>query len=464
MKLHFLVTHDVHSQLDSYLNAGVLIHQLRSEWEAAGDQVLVIDLGDHMDRVHPVTEGTLGLANAHLLGKVGYDLWTFGNNEGLTIPTKIWPRLAEAMGSKPLISNMSWLHRDAENQFEFDRQRIIDICGKRIGFLGITANFNEYYNLIGVHLQEPLETVRAGAAALLADGCDLVIVLSHCGLTMDRSLAQSLPGLDVIFGSHSHNVVQQGEWVNDTLICQGGKFARYIVHTALEIDLLAKGAPRQAATRCNLLEVPAEQDFPSGSSKFRSELFKVYQQWQALAAEALGQVMGRIETPYPHQVTSPSSLVQWVTHQMRAEEQVDVVILNQGLLNAGLTQLDVTAGDLHAACTAPINMVTVRIPGKGLRQLYAARANPDIVYRRGIGFGFRGEEIGLLVLDGIEELDGNVLVNGEALCDDKQYAALIADYLLFSRVFPGTEACVKVAIDTLFLRERMATWLNPTKL
>lgn len=46
--------------------------------------MLLLDIGDHMDRAAVETEGTMGQANIDVLNLTGYDTVTIGNNEGLT--------------------------------------------------------------------------------------------------------------------------------------------------------------------------------------------------------------------------------------------------------------------------------------------------------------------------------------------------------------------------------------------
>ena len=51
---------------------------------------------------------------------------------------------------------------------------------------------------------------------------DLIVVLSHLGLSEDRQLATTVAGIDVIVGGHSHNRMEHAEKVGKTLIVQAG--------------------------------------------------------------------------------------------------------------------------------------------------------------------------------------------------------------------------------------------------
>lgn len=59
---------------------------------------------------------------------------------------------------------------------------------------------------------EESQSVRSEAAALKAKGIDIIIVLSHCGLDVDKAIARhGGPDIDVIVGGHSHTFMFTGD-------------------------------------------------------------------------------------------------------------------------------------------------------------------------------------------------------------------------------------------------------------
>ena len=56
------------------------------------------------------------------------------------------------------------------------------------------------------------ETVRKEATELHEQGVDIIIVLSHSGLDVDREIAKNAgPYVDVIVGGHSHTFLYSGD-------------------------------------------------------------------------------------------------------------------------------------------------------------------------------------------------------------------------------------------------------------
>ena len=87
-KLHILHTNDIHSRFEDMPLIAGGIRQLKSTCEKLGDEVVIVDLGDHSDRMSPITEGSWGQANVEIMNETGYQFAAIGNNEGLTFPKK----------------------------------------------------------------------------------------------------------------------------------------------------------------------------------------------------------------------------------------------------------------------------------------------------------------------------------------------------------------------------------------
>ena len=56
-----------------------------------------------------------------------------------------------------------------------------------------------------------METVNEEAERLKSQGVDIIIVLSHCGLDVDRIMAAKCPLIDLVVGGHSHTFLYTGD-------------------------------------------------------------------------------------------------------------------------------------------------------------------------------------------------------------------------------------------------------------
>ena len=78
-------TNDVHSHFEHWPQIVRFLSERRREHRARNEAMLLFDVGDFLDRVHPITEATRGKANVDLLNDLHYDAVTIGNNEGITL-------------------------------------------------------------------------------------------------------------------------------------------------------------------------------------------------------------------------------------------------------------------------------------------------------------------------------------------------------------------------------------------
>jgi 5'-nucleotidase/UDP-sugar diphosphatase len=69
---------------------------------------------------------------------------------------------------------------------------------------------------------------------------DVLVFVDHIGLTVDKLLAASVPGIDVILSAHSHELTATPVMVGDTVIIQTGAFAAHVARLDLSYDFAAR--------------------------------------------------------------------------------------------------------------------------------------------------------------------------------------------------------------------------------
>ncbi|XP_026314189.1 apyrase-like [Hyposmocoma kahamanoa] len=86
---------------------------------------------------------------------------------------------------------------------------IVERDGKKIGIIGlITPDTAVTSNSEGVIFLDPIKSVEKEAKFLTEQGIDIIIVLSHCGLEVDKEMARSVgEHIDIIIGGHSHSLL-----------------------------------------------------------------------------------------------------------------------------------------------------------------------------------------------------------------------------------------------------------------
>jgi 2',3'-cyclic-nucleotide 2'-phosphodiesterase (5'-nucleotidase family) len=80
--------------------------------------------------------------------------------------------------------------------------------------------------VFGWRFLDPYEVARE-LAGEIGEG-DVLVVLSHLGLSADRLLAQAVPRLDLILGGHSHDTLTAPEYVEGVPIVHAGPYGAYV--------------------------------------------------------------------------------------------------------------------------------------------------------------------------------------------------------------------------------------------
>ncbi len=432
MNLHVLHTNDVHSDLAMYARLTASLTSLRRALRAQGDAVLTFEIGDHLDRIHPLSDATRGRVNAAILRAVQYDGMVLGNNETLTLEKEHLHAYLRAAKTPVFCSNMTFPDRIVS----FPQGRLYDVNGMKFGVFGVTVFYRAIMEALGVDAFDAYETAWRVSASLRQRGADVVIMLSHLGLAVDQSLADKGLPVDLIVGGHTHHFLQASVKRGDTWIVQAGKQGIAYGHTVvcLEGKRVVNVTSQLIYTDRRALQDP-----------------RIVRETALFAKEArreLDKVVGYLREPLCHAQFGESHIVNLLCDQMRREFVTDVALLNGGVISASLRDGEIARRDLLAICGTPMRAVLLEMDVATLCTFIEAGLAMETISKRGFGFGFRGYYIGRIHVSGVEvlaESDGSVeggrvrileiRKDGRALQMDETITAAICEYLALSPVY-----------------------------
>lgn len=421
-----LHSNDIHSRLENAARIASIIADERDRLGA--ERVLALDCGDHMDRMRLETEGSDGLVNIRLLEEAGYEAVTLGNNEGLTFAADMLDSIyKDAAGMAVVCANMR--RTDTGERPEWMAPSTVVVkSGLRIGIVGATADFAPFYALLGWQTSEPLAAIREEVRKLRPH-VDVMVVLSHLGITLDRRMAEELDGIDLILGAHTHHLLEEPLVINGTTVCAAGRFGEYVGR--VEIGMSPDGS--RPVIRASVL--------PTGAYRERREAERIISSFRASGGQRLSRVIATLAEPLPAGADRESPLGNLLAGGLRRWTGAEIGIVNSGQLLGGLAPGDVTAGELHALCPSPINPCRMTIYGAHLRTALEQSLLPEYVDKPIKGFGFRGEVLGMLAVDGMTITYDpsrppmkrlvSVEVGGEPLSDERLYTAGTIDMFTF---------------------------------
>src|SRR5881296_4386227 len=243
-----------YGRMGGYAHLATLVKQIRAE---RSGRTLVLDGGDALQ------------GSATTLWSRGEDMVRVSNELGVDVFTPHWEfvhgleRVRELFGDRERrglfagdfiahnVSVAGWGDR------VFNPYTIREVGGVRVGVIGQAFPYTP--------VSHPRRFVPDLTFGIREDGVqtlvhelrnskkvDLVVLLSHNGIAVDRKLAARVRGLDVILGGHTHDALPQPIVVGRTLVVNSGSHGKFL--SRLDLDV-RRG--RIAAHRYRLIPVLA---------------------------------------------------------------------------------------------------------------------------------------------------------------------------------------------------------------
>lgn len=444
-KLRIIHINDTHSYFDESVialaNKGIdkcyikcggfsrISHQmglLRDEMRSGGGNVAVFHAGDCF-------QGTLyfslykGKANAELLNQLSLDGMVLGNHE-FDLGNELVSDFVSQVNFPILMGNWNLSEEDQNkghhlkhqmNILPYDaQQKIANYTIKHVGNIDI-AVFGLTIDKMDV-LASPdpdtpfmnaLETAKNTLTHLSKRGLQRVIIISHLGYEADKHLAESLCGVDLIVGGHSHvlqgdyadigldTIAVYGEKVNNTYIVQAGCHALALGYCDLtysddgkltsfngrnillldEIIYQNKACDKpfdeekQRAMRY-VLEAHQGVEFCTKDPKVEALLIAKYRgEVERLSQQVIGHCLVDLTHRRIPNEKGQSDIAPWVVESFyskahQVDARVQFAMHNAGGVRAGLNQGAITYADI-AGKVLPfaIPIVIYRIKGKHLK-------------------------------------------------------------------------------------------------
>lgn len=427
--LHILHTNDLHSHFENWPTLAKEM-ELYKQHLPKGDDLLVLDLGDHLDRSHIYTEATEGKGNVRLLNQAGYDYVTIGNNEGITLSHHQLDSLYEEADFQVLISNFytteghrpSWVSPFVIHETSFH---------KRIGIFGITAAYDDYYKQLGWHVTDPLEAAEE-VIKELRDQVDYLICMAHVGRTHEEELVSRFPTIDLILGAHTHHHYPDNFKIESTSLAAGGKWGHYlgIVQVAFE--------EKSSSTTTRLLDVQASPLHEATENEVATN------HWQVEGERLLSGAVFFNQKFLEANLQQATALSDRLGDALLSYTGADCALYPAGLLLTNLERGDVSSKKMHDLLPHPINPCVITLSGAELIETYQVAQNskwPTLEVR---GLGFRGKQLGKLLFRNFEKQGTSYYVNQLPLQVDETYRLVTVDMFTFGYFFPRFKELPKI--------------------
>lgn len=381
--LTILHTNDIHGQVHprdeggrsergGLLALGRAIRVQRDAALRADRPVLLLDAGDFYQGTLE-GDGSKGAVVVDWMNELGYDAVAIGNHEfdfGTAVVEDLsrrarFPFLGANIRSEATGQVPAWL--GSKKGDPLDGSALIRQVGAlRVAIIGLTTSDMKQVTAKGrtdglsfAAEAKTLERVldRVGDA-------DLRVVLTHCGLDMDRALAERFQNqIDLIVGGHSHTRLEEGERVGRVLIVQAWKQSRCFGKVELRVTPGPRPGdrPRVEATATLL----GTED--SLEAVLAPHLEKIGPEANRVVAE-LGDRLSVQPAPGRHS----SALGDLVVDALLSEGEAELAFHNRYGTRSSLPSGKVLYRHLYEAFPFENRLVTLNLTGAQIRDAVSA--------------------------------------------------------------------------------------------
>jgi 5'-nucleotidase/UDP-sugar diphosphatase len=248
---------------------------------------------------------------------------------------------------------------------------------------------------------------------------DLIVLLSHLGHPLDRSLAEQITGLDIIIGGHSHTKILKPVTIGNTIIVQAWEHAKALG----VLDLTLEGG-RIVKFEGQLEEIrpsPGQED-----KKVQAIVANYSRRLNAILSLGLGET--GVDWDGSRVRSQETNLGDLIADIMRDASGAQVAILNGGSIKASLRKGKIYVKDLYAVLPFDNYLVALRLTGRQLKDAlengvsgseaqtgrFPQVSGLSFTYRRFAPGGSRIQEI---------------IIGGQPLVLDKEYVVATTDFL-----------------------------------
>ena len=161
-----------------------------------------------------------------------YDAQAIGNREFHYLYGCLRARAAQMRHPLVCTNVVDTKNRD----LPFVRSLQIDRDGVRVHVLGLLIMQypigSAWERVFGWRFLDPASVIREFSERVEED--EMLVVLSHLGLSLDRKLAAAVPRIDLLLGGHSHDTLAEPEYAGGVPIVHAGPYGKYVSRTQLD--------------------------------------------------------------------------------------------------------------------------------------------------------------------------------------------------------------------------------------
>lgn len=449
-------TNDIHARVEEDDYNQVIgmdrLSGIAQTFTEGADGSLMLDSGDTFHG-QPIATLVKGESVAKLMKACGYDAMTTGNHD--------WSygkdRLKE-LGGIANVKILSGNIKNADGTSFFDTDELVKEITKngktlKIGVFGVSdpemKNKTTPSNVEGLDFQDAVAYVKREAATLKAEGCDVVIALSH---TLDpKNVAAQVDGVDLWLCGHEHIELSESVTTPDgskTYVSESGHYLNSVGLIDLNCTMDEDGSVHVDYEKTSV-DYEAAQNYPKDAS-----VTDVLDKIKAENETALNRVIGtspvELDGVWEHIRIGQTNLGNVITDAYLLATGADIAFENAGGIRASIAAGTVTYGDVINVSPYGNYVVTKKLTGAQIKEMLESsltiQKNCIVANDSGEWDAWPNDSGSYLQVGGIvvrfdpaQPAGARVLSvqkDGQELDDTKEYTVAVNNYLAGSDSYP----------------------------
>lgn len=327
----------------------------RERATAVGPSFL-LDGGDEFQGSAPAawSEGEVILRPLNALGA---DVFVPGNWEAVYGPDR-FRLLMRRLTAQVACFN---LHDVESGQRLFEPAILIERQGVRVAFVGVTDVFasrrqppREFRGMDTARIAGLERFVRELKAEQKPD---LIVAVTHTGLTTSRKLARDIPEFDIVLSGHTHERTERALLEGKTIVVEPGSMGSFLGR--LELTLKPEGGVAEHAFRLIPIDAGDFEEDPRVKSLVDAEL-KPFR-------ERMEQTAGATLTPIFRYDVLETSADDFITDAVREISGADIGLSNGFRFGVPIMPGEITEADLWSLLPMDARMKIGWVTGKELK-------------------------------------------------------------------------------------------------
>ena len=449
-------TNDIHARVEEDDYNQVIgmdrLSGIAQTFTEGADGSLMLDSGDTFHG-QPIATIVKGESVAKLMKACGYDAMTTGNHD--------WSYGKERLKELGGIANVKILSgniKNADGTSFFDTDELVKEITKngktlKIGVFGVSdpemKNKTTPSNVEGLDFQDAVDYAKREAATLKAEGCDVVIALSH---TLDpKNVAAQVDGVDLWLCGHEHIELSESVTTPDgskTYVSESGHYLNSVGLINLNCTMDEDGSVHVDYEKTSV-DYEEAQNYPKDAS-----VTAVLDTIKAENETALNRVIGtspvELDGVWEHIRIGQTNLGNVITDAYLLATGADIAFENAGGIRASIAAGTVTYGDVINVSPYGNYVVTKKLTGAQIKEMLESsltiQKNCIVANDSGEWDAWPNDSGSYLQVGGIivrfdpaqpaGERVLSVQKDGQELDDTKEYTVAVNNYLAGSDSYP----------------------------